>query len=75
MNLAGKDLGDSVNASDATLPAGAQFVIDDRDFTIATIVAPKRADDLDEEEAEGEEGETAEGESEETAEAEGESEE
>lgn len=75
VNLAGKDLGDSVNASDATLPAGAQFVIDDRDFTIATIVAPKRADDLDEEEAEGEEGETAEGESEETAEAEGESEE
>ena len=56
VNLEGKEQGDAVKSSDATLPSGAQFVIDDRDFTIATIVAPKRIEEETEDEAaEGEE--------------------
>jgi large subunit ribosomal protein L25 len=53
VNLEGKEYGDSVNASDATLPNGAEFVISDRDFTIATIVEPRQIE---------EEGDVAEGE-------------
>ena len=52
VDLSDKDFGDSVRLSDATKPEGATPVIDDRDFTIATIVEPKKADDLDEEEGE-----------------------
>lgn len=54
VNLEGKDYGDSVRISDAVMPEGATPVIHDRDFTIATIIEPKKADDL-EEETEGEE--------------------
>lgn len=50
VDLSGKDFGDSVRLSDASLPEGATPVIDDRDFTIATIVEPKKAEDLDDEE-------------------------
>ena len=57
VDLAGKEQGDSVNVSDATLPEGAKPVIDDRDFTIATILAPKKLEDLEAELGEGEEGE------------------
>ena len=59
VNLEGKEIGDSVNISDANLPEGVKPVIDDRDFTIATLIAPKKADEPeegDEEGAEGEEG-------------------
>ena len=59
VNLEGKDYGDSARISDAIMPEGATPVIDDRDFTIATIVEPKKAEDLEEELAEGEEGEVA----------------
>ena len=52
VNLEGKEQGDAVKSSDATLPDGAKYVIDDRDFTIATIVAPKRLEDLEAELAE-----------------------
>ena len=36
--LAGVDIGDSVHISAVKLPSGARPVIQDRDFTIATIV-------------------------------------
>lgn len=48
VDLDGKQYGDAVKSSDAKLPEGAKFVITDRNFTIATIVAPKRVDADDE---------------------------
>lgn len=51
-----KDLGDAIKASDATLPEGTTHVIDDRDYTIATVVAPRTAAEVDE--ADGEVAET-----------------
>jgi large subunit ribosomal protein L25 len=39
VSLAGRDVGDSIHISSVTLPAGVKPVID-RDFTIATLVAP-----------------------------------
>lgn len=71
VDMAGKEIGDAVKVSDAAMPEGASPVIDDRDFTIATIVAPKTAAEEEAEEAEadaaieaseaGDEGEAAEG--------------
>lgn len=40
VSLKGLDVGDSIHISNVTLPQGAQPSIDDRDFTIATLVAP-----------------------------------
>ena len=40
ISLAGLDVGDSVHISSVTLPKGVTSAISDRDFTIATIVAP-----------------------------------
>ena len=40
IDLAGLDIGDSIHISHVTLPEGATSAITDRDFTIATIVAP-----------------------------------
>ncbi|MEG3155166.1 50S ribosomal protein L25/general stress protein Ctc [Sphingomonas sp. RB1R13] len=40
ISLKGLDVGDSIHISNVTLPKGAKSAIDDRDFTIATIVAP-----------------------------------
>ena len=40
ISLAGIDVGESLHISAVTLPAGATSAITDRDFTIATIVAP-----------------------------------
>jgi large subunit ribosomal protein L25 len=40
VDLAGTDIGDSLHISAVKLPAGVEPVIHDRDFTIATIVAP-----------------------------------
>jgi len=51
VNLEGKEHGDSVNVSDATLPEGATPVITDRDFTIATLLPPKTAEQEEAEEA------------------------
>lgn len=70
VDLTGKEMGSSIKISDATLPAGVTPVIDDRDFTIATIDAPKSAAASEAEEAEAADGEdaaeaAAEGESEE----------
>lgn len=40
ISLAGLDVGASIHISNVTLPKGIESVITDRDFTIATIVAP-----------------------------------
>ncbi|MBY6013611.1 50S ribosomal protein L25/general stress protein Ctc [Qipengyuania gaetbuli] len=40
IDVTGKDVGDSIHISEVTLPAGAESAITDRDFTIATLVAP-----------------------------------
>ncbi len=41
VDLAGKDIGDSIHISQIELPKGARPTIRDRDFTIATIVGRK----------------------------------
>lgn len=40
IDVTGFDVGDSIHISHVTLPAGSESKITDRDFTIATIVAP-----------------------------------
>jgi len=40
ISLAGRDVGDSIHISAVALPAGVTSHIHDRDFTIATMVAP-----------------------------------
>jgi large subunit ribosomal protein L25 len=40
VDLKGYDVGDTIHISQITLPAGAKSAITDRDFTVATIVAP-----------------------------------
>ena len=40
ISLDGLDVGASIHISSVTLPQGSKSAIDDRDFTIATIVAP-----------------------------------
>ena len=38
--LDGKEVGESIHLSDLVLPQGVRATIDDRDFTVATLVAP-----------------------------------
>ncbi|GAA3085989.1 50S ribosomal protein L25/general stress protein Ctc [Rhizobium viscosum] len=52
VDLSGHKIGDSIHISEVTLPKGVTPVIADRDFTIATIIAP--AAGIDETAAEGE---------------------
>jgi large subunit ribosomal protein L25 len=40
VSLKGLEVGDSLHISAVTLPAGAKSAIEDRDYTIATVVAP-----------------------------------
>ena len=40
VSLKGRNVGDSIHISDVTLPQGVQPSVEDRDFTIATIVPP-----------------------------------
>ena len=40
IDVTGRDVGESIHSSDVSLPAGVESGITDRDFTIATIVAP-----------------------------------
>ena len=49
IDLAGLDIGDSVHISDVDLPDNVSPVIDDRDFTVATIAAPTVAVEPEEE--------------------------
>lgn len=76
VDLTDKDHGDSINISDAALPEGTTPVIEGRDFTIATLLAPKKAEDIEAEEAAEAEADAAaeagEGESAEGGDAEGE---
>jgi large subunit ribosomal protein L25 len=78
ISLEGLDIGDSIHISQVKLPEGSVAAIEDRDFTVATIVAPSamKAEEeeaaaadavptVEGEEAEGEGGEAAAGGSEE----------
>ncbi|MEO8141747.1 MAG: 50S ribosomal protein L25/general stress protein Ctc [Sphingomicrobium sp.] len=40
IDLTGLEIGDSIHISNVKLPKGAKAAIDDRDFTVATLVAP-----------------------------------
>jgi large subunit ribosomal protein L25 len=40
IDVTGKDVGDSIHISEVALPKGVTSAITDRDFTIATLVAP-----------------------------------
>jgi large subunit ribosomal protein L25 len=64
ISLAGLDIGDSIHISQVTLPEGTKAAIDDRDFTVATIVAPSavKAEEAEAAEAAAAEGEEVEGE-------------
>ena len=55
VDLAGHKIGDSLHISHVKLPEGVTPVITDRDFTIATIVAPAGGTSGEEETASGEE--------------------
>ena len=54
IDLANSEIGDSIHISDVSLPDGVTPVIDDRDFTIATIAAPNVTEPSDDEESGGE---------------------
>jgi large subunit ribosomal protein L25 len=51
VDLTGHKIGDSIHISEVKLPKGVKPVITDRDFTIATIVAPAAGVDEEQEEA------------------------
>jgi len=73
LDLAGKEIGDSLHISAVNLPEGVTPTITDRDFTIATIAAPtvvKEEETVDDDEADIEvaEGESVPAEGEEEAE-------
>lgn len=40
IDVTGREIGDSIHISSVTLPKGVTSVITDRDFTIATVIAP-----------------------------------
>ncbi len=51
IDLSGHEIGDSIHISEIKLPDGVTPVIDDRDFTIATIAAPTVVEAVEESEA------------------------
>ncbi|RJY08517.1 50S ribosomal protein L25/general stress protein Ctc [Aurantiacibacter aquimixticola] len=61
IDVTGLEVGDSIHISAVSLPDGAESAITDRDFTIATIVAPSALKRAEGEAAEGEEDLTGEG--------------
>ena len=77
VDLTGLDIGDGVHISSIKLPPDVTPVIDDRDFTIATIAAPtiqeEEVEEEEEELLEGEEGFEGEGEEGEASEDDGQS--
>ena len=69
IDLTGYDVGDSIHISAVVLPEGSRSGIEDRDFTIATVVAPsamKRTEEEEGEAAEAPAAETSEGDAEES---------
>ena len=70
IDLTGLEIGDSIHISQVPLPEGVKPAIEDRDFTVATIVAPSAMKAEETEEAEAAEGEVPEGEEGEEAEGE-----
>ena len=60
IDVTGLEVGDSIHISSVVLPEGSESAITDRDFTIATVVAPSALKRSESEE--GAEGEEAEGE-------------
>ncbi len=48
VDLTGLEIGDAVHISNVKLPSGAKPAIDDRDFTVATLVAPSAMKQVDE---------------------------
>jgi large subunit ribosomal protein L25 len=61
ISLEGLEIGDSIHISSIKLPEGSTAAIEDRDFTIATIVAPSAMKSEDEETAPAGEVPTVEG--------------
>jgi large subunit ribosomal protein L25 len=55
VDLSNAEIGDSIKISNAVMPEGAKPAIDDRDFALAAVAAPRVI--LDDEPEEGEEGE------------------
>lgn len=55
VSVEGKDVGDSIHISEVNLPAGSESAITDRDYTIATLVAPSALKKSEEESDETEE--------------------
>jgi large subunit ribosomal protein L25 len=78
ISLSGLEIGDAMHISSVALPEGSKSAIDDRDFTVATVVAPSAMKAEEEEAAAAgdvptvEEGEEGEGEGEGAADAEAE---
>ena len=60
IDVTGFDVGESIHISNVTLPKGSESAITDRDFTIATIVAPSALKSSDGDTSK-DEGEAAEG--------------
>ncbi len=55
IDVTGKEVGDSIHISEVVLPEGSESAITDRDYTIATLVAPsamKKSEDEADDEAE-----------------------
>ncbi len=55
IDVTGKEVGDSIHISEINLPEGSESAITDRDFTIATLVAPSALKRSESEEGEEEE--------------------
>ena len=55
IDVTGKEVGDSIHISEVKLPEGTESAITDRDYTIATLVAPSALKKTESEEEEGEE--------------------
>lgn len=61
VDLTGFDMGDAIKISNAKMPKGSTPAITDRDFTLATITAPRTLEVVEEEGEAAAEGEAAEG--------------
>jgi len=57
VDLTGLEIGDSIHISNVKLPEGVVPAIDDRDFTVATVVAPSAMKSEEDEAAQAAEGE------------------